>query len=43
MATPMTPVSHRIHTDVIEYLTEKILFDEENRVENWKTLEVSFV
>jgi hypothetical protein len=43
MAKPMTTISHRIHSDVIEFLTEKILFEEENRLENWKALEVSIV
>lgn len=42
MATPTMPVSQRIHTDVIEYLTEKIIFQKENRLENWEALEVSF-
>jgi flagellar biosynthesis protein FlhB len=35
-------MAHQILTDVIEYLTEKILFEKENRLENYKTLEVSY-
>ena len=38
----ITAGAERILTDVIEYLTEEILMNPENRLENYKTLEVQY-